>query len=181
MIQDWYGYRALKNKQSMPKPVHNPKLSDLVDQIVTADSVNADTELLIHFVGHSISVGEDDIDLILGMNKKGGDDRYLERGARSAFDASFSDGVLSALELDIKKNDQRIDRQADGITYMKIFEDARRKVIGTNSTKKPQYYGDYGDELIKTRSDCDSGSIQPFCVKQERIWTRLSPSSNHQT
>jgi hypothetical protein len=205
--QDWYEYRALKNKQSMPKPIHNPKLSDVIDQLRTADGVNADTELLIHFVGHSISVGEDDIDLILGTNKKGGDDRYCrlsllvdithqqsnfrrlviildtchagrtERsfqfirkntfamfgtGDNYAFDASFSDGVLSALELDIKKNDQRIDRQAGGITYMKIFEDARRKVIGTNSNQKPQYYGDYGDELIKFAPTVIPVQFNPF-------------------
>jgi hypothetical protein len=66
------------------------------------------------------------------------------------------------LEIDIKKSDQRIDRQAGGITYMKVFEDARRKVIGANSTQKPQYYGDYGDELIKLAPTVIPIQFNPF-------------------
>ena len=190
--EDKYGYRSLKNKRNMPKPIHNPKYSELIDQITTAADIGRESELLVHFVGHSTSVGEDDIDLILGSDKKGVDRicrlsllidtihkqtnftklviildtchagrtaesfQFIKQSAFAmfgtgnnyAFDAHFSDGVLSALEHPIKKNDQRIDRRLGGITYLKVFEDARRRVISARSNQIPQSYGDYGNEVI---------------------------------
>jgi hypothetical protein len=73
-------------------------------------------------------------------------------GDAYAFDANFSDGLLKALEQPIRKNDQRIDRRAGGITYRKVFEEARRRVLaghaGSGSPQDPICAGEYGAQVL---------------------------------
>jgi hypothetical protein len=73
-------------------------------------------------------------------------------GDAFAFDANFSDSLLKALEQKTRKNDQRIDRRAGGVTYLKIFEDAQRRLLsnsdGLGHTQDPRCFGDYGKEVL---------------------------------
>jgi hypothetical protein len=70
-------------------------------------------------------------------------------GDTYAFEANFSDGLLRAFEQPFHKNDQRIDRRAGGMTYQKVFEEARRRVIsGSSKEQDPKCFGDYGAELL---------------------------------
>jgi hypothetical protein len=191
-----YGFRGLKRTRAMPTILHNPMVRDLIDELTSASKVTDDTELLFYFLGHSVSVGENDIRLILGLGADeedrscsltwlldtiydqtrirklviildtchAGRTRQVFRPLREnsfamfgtgdayAFDANFSDGLLRALEQPIHKNDQRIDLRAGGMTYQKIFEDARRRVISRSAAsdfqQDPRYFGDHGGELL---------------------------------
>jgi len=193
--EDRYGFRGLKQRKT-PPILHNPTTTDLIDHLVGASRVTSDTELLFYFVGHSVSSGEGDIRLILGVDQQKLDryctlswllstineqtqirklvivldtchaGRTLQQfrlsqanvfamfgtGDTYAFDANFSDGLLRALERPIHKNDQRIDRRAGGITYNKIFEEARGRVIGGSAEsdldQDPKSFGDYGGTLL---------------------------------
>jgi hypothetical protein len=73
-------------------------------------------------------------------------------GDAYAFDANFSDGLLRALEQPIRKNDQRVDRRAGGITYRKVFEEARRRVLAGHtdsaSPQDPICAGEYGSRVL---------------------------------
>jgi hypothetical protein len=58
--EDRYGFRSLKNSR-MPAILHNPETSELVRHLEEARKITKETELLFYFVGHSVSLGEDDI------------------------------------------------------------------------------------------------------------------------
>lgn len=165
-------------------------------QLEGASRIEAETELLLYFLGHSVSFAENDIKLILGLSHEGEDrscslmwllqavrdhaqirnlilildtchagrtqtvlqnwrDNYFvmfATGDAYAFDANFSDGLLRALEMPIRKNDQRVDRRAGGITYRKIFEEARRRVISgpgnSGALQDPSSLGEYGSQIL---------------------------------
>jgi hypothetical protein len=193
--EDRYRFRGL-NFRRMPAILHNPETSKLVGHLVEVSRATSETELLFYFVGHSVSSGEDDIRLVLGLDQQNQertcslswllgtiysqtdvrklvmildtchagrtlqqfkalrDDAFAMFGTGSAyaFDANFSDSLLRALERPIHKNDQRIDRRAGGMTYKKVFEEARGRVIsasvGSDSEQEPKCFGDYGETLL---------------------------------
>jgi hypothetical protein len=74
-------------------------------------------------------------------------------GNAYAFDASFSEGVLKALEEPLKRKDQRIDRSVGGMTYRKVFESAQSHVIAYASSngkfQNPIHFGDYISEVLR--------------------------------
>jgi hypothetical protein len=65
--EDRYRFRSLKSKR-MPAILHNPETSD--GHLVEMPKATNETELLFYFVGHSVSSGEDDIRLILGLDQE---------------------------------------------------------------------------------------------------------------
>ncbi len=71
-------------------------------------------------------------------------------GDEYAFDTAFSEGVLKAFERDIQKNDHRIDRRSEGITYQKLFQEARAHVLKTNNgrNQEPIDAGGYGNAVV---------------------------------
>lgn len=194
--EDRYGFRSLKNRRASPVVLSNPTMTQLIGALESPSKITNDSELLFYFVGHSASVGDNDIRLILGVNEQGEDRSCLLSlllhtiydqtsisklifvldtchagrtkaifhpiredsfamfggGDAYAYNANFSDGLLRALELPIHKRDQRIDQRARGITYLKVFEDAQRRVItGVSSSEakqKPECFGDRGGELL---------------------------------
>ncbi len=194
--EDKYGFRSLGNPAAMPVPLHNPKSSELLSQLEDAQGLTADTELLVYFVGHSVSDGENDLKLILGASAEGKDRtvtlswllttirqhtpvrrlvvildtchagraREMLRmdgvevfamfatGDAYAFEADFSDGLLRTLEQPLQRRDQRIDRRAGGITYRKVFEDARRRVVLGSDRKgehqDPRSFGEYANTVL---------------------------------
>jgi hypothetical protein len=90
----------------------------------------------------------------------------LATGSAYAFDAHFSEGLLGALEESLRKNDQRIDRRAGGVTYRKIFEAARNYVISKPSSavppQDPMCFGEYtGDLLLEAPVSVPEG-FHPF-------------------
>jgi hypothetical protein len=185
-----------------------------------AAGLTADTELLIYFVGHSVSVGDSDLGLILGLTADGADRplslSWLLRsvqehtpirkivlvldtchagrtrgvlrldgfevfamfatGSTYAFDAVFSDSFLRALEQKLQKSDQRIDRRAGGVTYRKLFEDARRRVLfsaeGVGREQEPDCFGDYGGTVLLPVSAAVSNSYNKFASSRS-IYARL--------
>lgn len=209
----------------MPIPLHHPTRAELVDLFDGAEAITSETELLLFFVGHSVSEGTHDIHLILGVGKDGEDrtvslswlfgtimtetpirklvvvldtchsgraqetfqaskDRVFvmfSTDTHWAFDAIFSDGLLRALEQPLQKNDQRIDRQAGGITWRKAFEEARRRVISAQSQTRPKQdplcYGDYkGGVLFKAPARIPQG-FNPFASSRSiygRVFSLLS-------
>ncbi|WP_299639974.1 caspase family protein [Devosia sp.] len=190
-----YGFGSLADRSVRPTPLQNPTKAEIVAQLEGASGISNDTELLIFFVGHSVSEGADDIQLILGQSKDG-NDRTIQlrwllqtishehirklvvildtchagrtaqqfRGASGqwfamlatddgyAFDAAFSDAVLRALEAPIRRNDQRLDRRHGGMTYNKVFENARGRIVNTSTegrpSQDPRSSGDYGITLL---------------------------------
>jgi hypothetical protein len=194
--EDAYGFRALTNPDAAPEPLHNPKSSELLTQFEDAAGLTSDTELLVYFLGHSVSDGATDLKLILGIGPEGldrtislswllntirqqteiqklvvildtchaGRTREVLRvdgfnvfamfatGDTYAFDANFSDGLLRTLEQSVQKSDQRIDRRAGGITYKKVFEHARRRVLLApekgGGGQDPRCFGDYETAVL---------------------------------
>jgi hypothetical protein len=63
-----YGFRGLRARHTMPTILHNPGWSQLSGELEHAWKVSADTDLLFYFVGHSVSSGENDLNLILGLD-----------------------------------------------------------------------------------------------------------------
>ncbi|RTM00951.1 MAG: hypothetical protein EKK31_22160 [Hyphomicrobiales bacterium] len=193
--EDRYGFRALADRTMKPAALENPSRADIVAQLDNSSNISGDTELLVYFVGHSVSEGPDDIRLIVDVDKDGNNRsiqlRWLldtiasERirklvvildtchagrteqqfrvasgdwfamfgtGDAYAFDAAFSDAVLRALEAPIRKNDQRFDRRHEGMTYNKVFENARGRMVSTVSqaglSQIPRAYGEYGNTVL---------------------------------
>lgn len=194
--EDVYGFRSLLDPNAFPTALHNPRSSEIITQLEDGIGLTNETELLVYFLGHSISDGENDLKLILGIGPEGADrtislswllnavrqhtpirklvivldtchagraretlrldgfELYamLATGSAYAFEADFSDGLLKALEQTVQKSDQRIDRRSGGITYTKIFEDARRRVIlGTDrrpGRQDPRSFGEYGHTVL---------------------------------
>ncbi len=194
--EDKYGFRSLGDPALLPTPLHNPKSSELLSQLEDARGLTVDTELLVYFVGHSISDGENDLKLILGAGAEGADravplswllstikqhtpvrklvvildtchagraretlrmDGFevfamFATGDAYAFEADFSDGLLRTLEQAVHRSDQRIDRRAGGITYRKVFEDARRRVVLGSDRKvqhqDPRSFGEYANTVL---------------------------------
>jgi hypothetical protein len=99
-------------------------------------------------------------------------------GDAYAFDAAFSDGLLRALEQPIQKNDQRIDRRASGITYRKIFEEARRRVLfGPQAPQDPKCFGGYGDTVLLQAPASVPRGFNPFASNRSvygRVFCLLS-------
>jgi hypothetical protein len=85
-------------------------------------------------------------------------------GDAYAFDANFSDSLLRALEQPIRKNDQRIDRGAGGVTYQKLFEEARRRVLAmqAEAQQNPVCFGDLGKEVILAAPLIVTDEFNPF-------------------
>lgn len=211
-VEDKYGFRNLKRKR-LPTILSNPLVRDLFAELENPINVTADTELLVYFVGHSVSAGDQDIRLILGMDDKGEDRSFSFKlfldmiydqtrirklvlildtchagrtrdvfralretsyamfagGDSYAFDANFSDGLLRALEHPFQRNDQRIDRRAGGMTYKKLFEDARRRVLlamAPNSQQDPKSFGDYGGEVIRKAPVVVPDAYNPFAASR---------------
>lgn len=203
---DRYGWRSTLNPERAPEPLHNPLTSDLLAQVMESRRVRDDTELLFHFVGHSTSVGDDDIALILSLDEDGENrvvrlstlvnivretfsgpltfildtchagrarssfaplrDRafaMFSAGDAYAFNADFSDMLLRALEAPIAKNDQRIDRKLGGMTYTKLFQDVRRRLIVSGATKQdPVAFGDQGGRVILEAPAIMGERFNPF-------------------
>ncbi|ESX00685.1 hypothetical protein X769_22585 [Mesorhizobium sp. LSJC268A00] len=233
--EDRYGFRSLGDRRALPVPLQHPTRADLIHQFDGAQGVTDDTELFLFFLGHSVSEGNNDIRLILGVDK-GGEDRTVslswlfktvnretpirklvvvldtchsgrtqetfhpskERvfvmfstGTSWAFDANFSDSLLRALEQPIQKSDQRIDRRSGGITWRKIFEEARRRVISAqsrlNPLQDPECFGGYtGEVLFKAPTRISTGfnafassrSIYGRVFRLLRIIAKDSPTSD---
>jgi hypothetical protein len=77
----------------------------------------------------------------------------LSTGSAYAFDATFSERLLSTLERQPQRNDQRIDRKRQGFTYKKLFEVARAGFLRVSSgdkanSQQPDAFGNLGDEVI---------------------------------
>lgn len=202
-----YGFHSLNNPDAVPVPLHTPRAAEIYAQLEEAQGLSPDTELLLYFVGHSVSSGENDILLTLSVDPQGRDrtislasllraiyelttmrrlifvldtchagrtrDTFLlvqestfamfATGDAYAFDAAFSDGLLRALELPIQKSDQRIDRRAGGITYRKIFEEARRRVLfGPQAHQEPKCFGGYGDTILLPAPATVPQGFNPF-------------------
>lgn len=68
---DAYGFRSLGDPDALPQPLHNPKASEVISQLEDAVGLTAETELLLYFLGHSVSDGETDLKLILGLGPEG--------------------------------------------------------------------------------------------------------------
>lgn len=217
---DRYGFRSLTDQNAAPVPFHNPAVADLITQLEGAQDLTNETELLLYFVGHSVSSGEQDIEFILKTDTKGEDRRvsldYLFQSIRAntvirrlvllldtchagrprlafeqwpnsifvmsatgdayAYEAIFSEGLLRALEQPLRKNDQRIDRRAGGITYRKIFEAARRHVtVGTGGSERrqdPICFGNYGDEILVEAPASVPDGFNEF-VSERSIYGRI--------
>lgn len=107
-------------------------------------------------------------------------------GSAYAYDANFSEGVLRAFEDDLKRNDQRIDRKAGGVTYKKIFESARSYVLGRIDPKKkdeyPNSHGDYIGEVLLEAPIVIPESYNPFASERSvygRIFNILNSISEN--
>jgi len=194
-VLDRYKYRSLSDPAVLPKPMSNPRRADIVEHLDTARGITRDTEVLVYFVGHSVSLGSDDLGLVLGVDENGVDrvlalskllrdlqDAGIRRnicildtchagrtrtsfaglrdqafamfatGDAYAFNANFSDALLKTLEQPIRKNDQRIDRRAGGVTYEKVFQDARRRLLqarGIDGEQDPLCFGDLGNVVVE--------------------------------
>jgi hypothetical protein len=68
-----YRFRSITNKRANPKSVANPHASALMRILEQATDITTDTELLLYFLGHSNPSGENDLQLILGLNADKGD------------------------------------------------------------------------------------------------------------
>jgi hypothetical protein len=168
---DRYHFRSLSDRTKPPAPLLNPARSDVTRELfdIAAD-ISTETELLIYFLGHSLTDGVDDVRLILGTSENGETNRFLSlqrllsdlvddarfkklvlildcchvgrskglfrsleeqvfvmfaTGSAYAFNASFSESLIRSLEQPIQWKDQRVDRRLGGVTYKKIFEDAK--------------------------------------------------------
>ncbi|TPL07897.1 hypothetical protein FJ938_09850 [Mesorhizobium sp. B2-4-14] len=193
--EDRYEFRALADRAMKPAALENPSRADIISQFDNASDISDNTELLVYFVGHSVSEGTDDIRLILDVDKDG-NNRFIQlrwlldtiaserirklviildtchagrteqqfraangnwfamfgTGDAYAFEAAFSDAVLRALEAPIRKSDQRVDRRHEGMTYNKVFENARGRMISTLSqthlSQIPRAFGEYGNTVL---------------------------------
>lgn len=72
-------------------------------------------------------------------------------GDAYAFEANFSDALLRAFEMPIRKNDQRVDRREGGITYNKLFQEARRRLVtgSPKDSQEPICFGDLGNVVVE--------------------------------
>lgn len=193
---DRFGFRDLRDPATRPVPLTNPRRSQIIEMIDDASRITNDTELLLYFVGHSVTAGEDDLSLILSVAEDGTDRTMLlsqlvgdlrqkgieklicvldtchagrtrttfaqlrehsfamfATGTAYAFEANFSDALLQSFEQPTRKSDQRIDRRAGGITYLKLFQEARRRLLQSHDPAKPTQnpisFGDLGNLVIE--------------------------------
>lgn len=205
---DRFGYRDLVKPTSPPLPLLSPRRSEIINRLEDARDIQPETELFLYFVGHSVSAGQHDLNLILGTGEDG-KDRILglsmllndvrnagihriicvldtchagrtretfsalrdhafamfATGSAYAFEANFSDALLRALEQPMKKNDQRIDRRAGGITYQKLFQEARRRLLQnstSNAAQDPICFGDLGNLVIEHAPNVISSEYNIF-------------------
>lgn len=203
---DAYGWRSVSDPSATPTVLQNPTRADLLTLFLDPVGVAGTTEFMFYFVGHSTSVGDNDLALILSTDDKG-DDKTLKlsllltsiresfpgplifvldtchagrtlhtfsglrdrafamfsAGDAYAFNADFSEMLLRALETPIAKNDQRIDRKLGGITYAKLFQDARRRlIVGGNSAQEPVSFGDAGGLVLKDAPAVIGERFNPF-------------------
>jgi hypothetical protein len=71
-IEDKFKCRSLNDPSQLPEPIHNPTVGQLTTLLTDkAKRITAASELLIYFVGHSVSEGNNDIRLILGNDEDG--------------------------------------------------------------------------------------------------------------
>jgi hypothetical protein len=66
-----HAFNGLSTPGKPAEIFHNPILSDLIEHTENAESVGDETELLLYFVGHSTRLGDDDLEIILGVDKSG--------------------------------------------------------------------------------------------------------------
>jgi len=218
-----YGFNSLDDRNGTPTALRNPKRSEITAMISDSSvEISDETLLLLYYVGHSRSRGQDDLDLALWYDKASDSKKYLSlsgllqeisdcgvkklilvidschagraresvyrfadsfyalvaTGDSYAFNYVFSEQLLNTLERRPHRNDQRIDRRANGFTYRKLFQVAnsgvlRQKPEGkTEPSQKPQSYGDLGDELlVKAPAKIPEG-FNPF-VSSRTIYGRV--------
>ncbi|MBX9646721.1 MAG: caspase family protein [Xanthobacteraceae bacterium] len=84
-----YGWRSVSDPGVAPTALHNPTRTGLLTQFMDPVRVTEETELLFYFVGHSTSVGDDDVALILSTDENGADSTVklstLLTGVRDSF------------------------------------------------------------------------------------------------
>jgi hypothetical protein len=68
-----YRFRSLTNKRAYPKSIANADRSALMRVLEQAAEISGNTELLLYFLGHSTALGENDLQLVLGINADGRD------------------------------------------------------------------------------------------------------------
>lgn len=72
-----YKFRSLTNPRKAPQTLQNPNKADLLRHLdEDSRGITPDTEVLLFFLGHSVSVGEQDVRLILGMGEND-EDRWV--------------------------------------------------------------------------------------------------------
>jgi len=214
-----YGYRSVNDPTTAPVPFLNPRHSQILELLENARQIGPETELLLYFVGHSVSLGEHDLNLILGTGEEGADRMValstilseirqtgisrmicildtchagrsrttfsalrdqafamFASGTAYAFEANFSDGLLQAFEQPIRKNDQRIDRRSGGVTYQKLFQEARRRLRQTASAsgiiQEPVCFGDLGGTVIEPAPRVIGDEYSEFALSRT-IYGRL--------
>ena len=65
-----YKFRSLTNPKKPPLALKNPSRTDLLRHLEEdSRGITPDTEVLLFFLGHSVSVGENDVRLILGTDE----------------------------------------------------------------------------------------------------------------
>jgi hypothetical protein len=71
-VEDKFKFRSLSDPTKLPDPIHNPTVGQLTTLLTDkAKRITVSSELLIYFVGHSVSEGHNDIKLILGNDDDG--------------------------------------------------------------------------------------------------------------
>lgn len=95
-------------------------------------------------------------------------------GSAYAYDANFSDALLRALETQIRKNDQRVDRRHGGITYAKLFQEALRKVVTSplKGSQRPVCFGDLGNVVVEAAPRVVAESYNVF-ASERTIYGRV--------
>ena len=72
-VNQRYHFRSLRNKHSKPDTLISPERAQLTSLFDSARDITDETELVVYFLGHSTAHGENDLQLILGVNQEGHD------------------------------------------------------------------------------------------------------------
>lgn len=165
-----YNFQLIKTPDDGSSYFYNKMKSDIIASLDECSDVGDESLLYIHFIGHSISHGTDDLGLFLGRKKSGDDSYYpvsdlisevkkarfknlifvidgchssrgiaalkysginyfgMNSSEKYSFNGNFTESLIKTLDSRIQKSDQRIDRQAGGITLRRIFEATRANI-----------------------------------------------------